>query len=288
MEGPTRRGLGGFLAACAAVAALGTVALAEKVPGQPGTFALFGGTQATKADFRTAPATGGGQRVRVRLFAEDGKTPIVAFAVSGERTMQMTLIRDDFATFKHLNPSVDASTGTFHETLTGLASDHRYYLYADTIPASTNEQVYRFNVQPEHIPAVPPASTLQASAKSVSAGPYTVALGDTTIAANLPAKLLIGVKSHGKMAWDLQPIQGGPAFATMIDTSTLDYIHLKPFQRGTSPQAAKSAAMGGNAQTSPYMTAELPALPAGAYKLWVQIRGSDGNVYTAPFTIVAQ
>jgi hypothetical protein len=288
VEGPTRRRLSGILATCAAVASIAGVAQAAKGPVQAGVFALFGGTQESKAEYRSDPANGGGIRARVRLFEPDGKTPVVAFGISGARTMQMTVIRDDFKTFQHVNPSIDATTGTFHETLTNLDPAHRYYLYADTIPIKMSDQVYRFNVQDEHIPAVPPASTLTASSKSYAVGAYTIQVGDTTITANQPSKLLIGVKEHGKQAWDLEPYQGGVGYATMINAGTLDYIHLSLYQRGTSNQKATNAAISGTPQTSPYMDADLPALPAGSYKLYVEVRGSGGKVIEAPFTIVAQ
>jgi hypothetical protein len=281
--------LSGILATCAAAASIAAVAQAAKEPVQAGVFALFGGTATTTAEARIAPAnSGGGLNARVRFLQTDGKTPILAFAVSGERTLQATLVRDDLATFTHLKSSVDATTGTFHIPLTGLDAAHRYYLYADTIPQSGSQQVFRFNVQDQNIAAVPPAATLAASPKSVPAGPYAVSLGDTTIVANMASKLLIAVKEHGKAAWDLQQYQGGPAFATMINTSTLEYIHVKPVIRGSSGASARSDQMGGTPQAGPYMQADLPALPTGSYKLWLQLRGNNGKTSTAAFTIVAQ
>jgi hypothetical protein len=281
--------LSGILATCAAAASIATVALAAKGPVQNGTFALFGGTATSTAELRSAPApSGGGLAVRVRQFQSDGKTAIVAYSVTGERTMQMLLIRDDFATYAHLNTTIDATTGTFHRTVTGLDAAHRYYLYADSIPIAMKEQVWRFDLQDEHIAAIPPAATLAASAKSFAVAPYAVQVGDTTITANAPSQLLISVREKGKMAWDLQPYQGGPGFATMINAQTLDYIPLRVVQRGTTGSQARSDAMGGTPQTGPYMQAALPALPPGSYKLWVQFRNNTGKVVTAPFTIVAQ
>jgi hypothetical protein len=47
--------------------------------------------------------------------------------------------------------------------------------------------------------------------------------------------------------------------------------------------------MTGPNKAGPFMTLELPPLPAGSYKTWVQIAGGkDLNVYTASFTIVAK
>ena len=288
MEGSTRRRLSGILATCAAVASIAAVAQAQKAPRQQGVFALFGGTQSTTAEYRVDPANGGGIRTRVRLFEMHNNAPVVAFGINSGRSMQMLIIRDDFATFQHTNPSVDATTGTFHKTLTNLDAGHRYYLFADTDPREGTEQVFRFNVQEEHIPAVPPASSLAASSKSFAVGDYNVQVGDTTIDANKPSTLLIGVHEHGKMAWDLEPYMGGPGYATMINTSTLQFIHLSLFQRGTSNEQAIHEAVSGTPQTSPYINAQLPALPAGVYKLWVQIKGRGDKVMTAQVTIVAQ
>jgi hypothetical protein len=289
VEGPTRRRLSGFLATCAAAASIFAVAQAAKTPVQAGVFALFDESATAKAEIRIAPPNSGpGLLARVRLFEPDGKTPIKEFAISGERTMQMLLVRDDFATFAHMNPSIDATTGTFHELLTGLDPAHRYYLYADTIPLSMNQQAFRFVVQDEHIAAVPPASTLVASADSFVTKPYTVVLDKTTITANQASQLLIEIKQKGKPAWDLQPYQGGIGFATLINAGTLDYIHVKPVQRGSSGAAARSDAMGGTPQTGPSVQVALPALPVGTYKLWFQFRDATSKIHTAPFTLVAQ
>lgn len=294
MEGSSRRRLSGILATCAAVASIAAVvsiaAVADtvKAPRQQGAFALFGGTQSTTADYRSDPANGGGIRTRVRLYEMHNNAPVVAFGINSGRSMQMMIIRDDFATFQHVNPSVDATTGTFHETLTNLDPAHRYYMYADTVPEKGTEQVFRFNVQDQHIPAVPHASTLAASSKSFAIGDYSIQVGDTTIAANKPSSLLIGVHERGKMAWDLEPYMGGPGYATMINASTLAFIHLSLYKRGTSNEQAIHEAVSGTPQTSPYINAQLPALPSGTYKLWVQIKGRGDKVMTAPFTIVAQ
>ncbi len=38
----------------------------------------------------------------------------------------------------------------------------------------------------------------------------------------------------------------------------------------------------------PLMRMRVPALPPGTYKLWLQFRGANDKVYTAPFTIRSQ
>ena len=38
----------------------------------------------------------------------------------------------------------------------------------------------------------------------------------------------------------------------------------------------------------PNMKMDLPALPAAPYKVWVQFRGANDKLYTAPFTVRVQ
>ena len=46
--------------------------------------------------------------------------------------------------------------------------------------------------------------------------------------------------------------------------------------------------MGASGKAGPFMQTTLPPLPAGYYKVWVQIMGGGDNVYTAPFTILVR
>lgn len=283
MDGSTRRRLTALLAACAALASI-AVAQAAKETVQTGTFALLGGTATTQAELRTTPATGGSLDVRVRLFQSDGKTPVLAYNVAGDRTMQFLLLRDDFRTFARLHPAVDATTGTFHETLVGVDPTHLYYLFADAIPATMNEQAFRFNLQDEHLPAVPPASTLDASPKTLRVDGYLLTINDTTLPANQASTVLVSIEERGKLPWTLQQYQGAPTSATMIDATTLNVIHVHTLIH-EAPAHSKGKS---TAQSGPLMQADIPALPAGPYKLWLQFRGSSGKIYTAPFTLVAE
>ncbi|HTX58414.1 MAG TPA: hypothetical protein VMH02_01970 [Verrucomicrobiae bacterium] len=290
MEGPSRRGLSGIVMSCALLGATAAVAIAAKTPVQQGVFALLGGTQQATAQMRVAPASSpAGLAVRIRQFQMDGTTPIVNYTVDMERTMHMIVVRDDFKTFAHLHPDIDATTGTFHQTLTGLDPTHRYYLYADTVPQGMAQQVFRFTLQGQNIAAVPPAETLAASATTAAAGgPYTVQLSTTTLNAAQPSRLLIAIKEHKKPAGDLAPYLGMPAHLVLIGATSLQYIHIHPYLRGSSMTAAMKAAAAGTPQTGPYLAADLPALPPGSYKLWVQFRGAALKLYVANFTLDAQ
>ena len=101
------------------------------------------------------------------------------------------------------------------------------------------------------------------------------------------------MKENGKLATDLHPYLGAAAHAVFINTATLDYVHVHPMVKG----AADSMHMDMNgdeamqeshsAQSGPQMVMQLPALPQGTYKMWLQFKGGS-TLYTVPFTIAAR
>ena len=40
--------------------------------------------------------------------------------------------------------------------------------------------------------------------------------------------------------------------------------------------------------TGPHQHVEVPALPAGTYKMWLQFRGAQYKIYTVSFTLAVQ
>jgi hypothetical protein len=256
---------------------------------QSGTFALLGGTPKIVSQIS-------GQRaalsviLRVRQFQLDGTTPILHYDVDMQRLMHLVVIRDDFATFDHLHPAFDDATGTFSQPITEQPN-HRYYVYADTMPSGIGQQVFRFTMDPTR--AVPKTKEypFKASSPNAHAGPYTVILAKTTIAANTPINLDLTVVKGDDPANDLTPYLGAAAHVVLIDTKTLEYVHVHPMLRGQSHSMSMSgmSGMSGTAKAGPFMQLELPALPPGAYKTWVQFAvASTPQPYVAPFTIIAR
>lgn len=270
-----------------ALFALSAGALAAPPEEQTGTFALLGGTAQIVSKLWSDPATGRSSTLMVRQFRND--EPILDYQIDMERLMHLVVIRDDFATFAHLHPAFDPKTGTFSQLFT-KEPNHRYYVYADTMPNGIGQQVFRFMLSANGAAASPPFAGTKPNA-SATAGPYTVTLGATTIAANRPQKLTIVILKGNEPAADLQTYLGAAAHAVFIDTTTLTYVHLHPTVRGAPAMTMSSnAAMDMNpaASAGASMEMALPALPADPYKLWIQFRGGRGAVYTAPFTLLVR
>jgi hypothetical protein len=191
----------------------------------------------------------------------------------------MIVVRDDFATFAHLHPAFNLTTGTFSDPFT-KEPNHRYYLYADSTPLGMSQQVFRFTIESDG-PLANDKPALTVSATSTVAGPYTVNFEKTTFAANTPEEIDITIDKDGHPAHDLGTYLGAASHVVLINTATLQYVHVHPM-------AANSTGSGGTIEmnmTGPKQHLHFPALPAGWYKMWLQFRGGQYKLYTVPFTL---
>lgn len=291
MESRTGRGVSGVLFAgvLAAVCAAGVARAAAGRVEQSGRFALLGGTPKVTSTFWVSHAAGLSGTLKVRQFTVDGK-PILDYDVDMERVMHLVIVRDDFATFAHLHPGLDTKTGTFWQDFT-KEPNHRYYVYADSTPRGLPQQVFRFTLDAAGAVSNGRPS-LTPSDRTASAGPYSLTLSQTTIPADRPKNLNLTVLQNGEPAQGLSPYLGAAAHVVFINTSTLGYVHVHPTLRGA---AVKTTAMSSNmnmpmpaeGKSGPLMQMDVPALPAGTYKVWIQFLG-NGTLYTAPFTLLAR
>jgi hypothetical protein len=256
---------------------------------QPGVFALLGGTPRVSAKFWLSHPDRLSGTLQVRQFTVDGK-PILDYDLDMEHVMHMIIVRDDFATFDHLHPDFDARTGTFWQDFT-KEPNHRYYVYADTTPHGISQQVFRFTLDSAE-PVSNSRPSFAPSERTALAGPYSVRLSKTTLPAGRPKHLYLTVVENDEPAQDLSPYLGAAAHVVFINTSTLAYVHLHPTLRGgsdadTSMSSGMNMAMPAEGKSGPFMAMQVPALPAGTYKLWVQFLG-NGKLYTVPFTLLAR
>jgi len=282
VESHTRRGIVIAALIFATVASVGRLE-------QPGTFALLGGTPKIVSEFWAEHGTGLTATLKIRQFQPNGTTPILTYDVDMQHLMHLIVVRDDFATFAHLHPAFDTTTGTFSQRFT-KQPNHKYYVYADTTPHGIGHQVFRFTIERDGPQAALTPSSAASSA-DVKAGPYVVILAKTTLKANTPQKLDLSVVKGDDPAPDLAPYLGAPAHVVLIDTKTLQYAHVHPMLRGQtmSPDHKIMNPVIGTTHAGPFMQLMLPALPAGIYKTWVQIAGGPKlTVYTAPFTLAVQ
>ena len=287
MESGTHRRLSRmlFAATLGAICCVGVASASAGPIEQSGVFALLGGTPKIVSAFWADHASGLTATLRIRQFALDGKTPILAYDVDMQKLMHLIVVRDDFATFAHLHPVFDPTSGTFSQSFT-KAPNHRYYVYADTTPHGVGQQVFRFTIESDG-PQATSQPAVGASGRTAVAGPYTVTLGRTTLPANRAKNVNITILESGRPAHDLGTYLGAAAHAVFINTSTLAYVHLHPMLRGGASMDS-TMAMNMSGSAGPFMHMTVPALPDGIYKLWIQFSGANGNVYTVPFTLLSR
>ena len=268
------------------LAALSGVGIARASAGaieQNGIFALLGARPAIVSKLWAEHGSGLSATLKIRQFRFNG-APVLDYEIDMQRLMHLVVVRDDFATFDHLHPTFDATTGTFAQVFT-KAQNHRYYVYADTTPRGVGQQVYRFTIESDG--AVAGVASLASPSPTSTAGPYTLSLTRATLAANRAQNLSLTVFEGGKPARGLRTYLGAAAHAVFINTATLTYVHVHPTV-ATASNAMTGMTMAATAPVDPFMRLRLPALPTGTYKLWVQFRGANDVVYTAPFTILVR
>jgi Cu+-exporting ATPase len=274
VEGSSHRRVSGWIAWT--VAAVAVPAAAFAAAAQTGTFALVGGTPQITSKLTAVPAANG-TAIKITQYANGSSTPIHNYAVDMQRTIHVVTVRDDFATFEHTHPAFNTTTGAFVETLK-TDPGHRYFVYVETKPQGMNDQVFRFDIGKSGVPAMgvmrpnyPP------SAPTVAAGPYTVTLSATSLPTSTSETLHITVDKGGHPANDLGLYLGAPAHCVFVATQSLQFLHVHAYVHQGSGMAMAVA--------GPNMALDVPALAPGTYKLWIEFRGANYGLYTAPFTI---
>ena len=203
----------------------------------------------------------------------------MAYDVEMQRTIHMVVVRDDFATFDHMHPSFNTGTGAFLETIK-TEPGHRYYVYADTQPKGLDRQVFRLDFGSNAAPAIGIMHpNLGRWALTVERRAVHRHDSKVTFATASEPTLHLTVDEDGHPASDLGLYLGAPAHIVLINTSTLQYVHMHAEVKQASGMAMAVA--------GPQMSIDLPALPAGTYKMWMEFRGANYGLYTAPFTLAA-
>lgn len=292
MESRTVRRVAFAIAACVGIACTLSAARADTAGAvQRGLFALLGAKPAIVAYAKTTASSDTAVTLTIRQFMSGGQKPIRHYDVDMQMLMHVIVVRDDFAVFMHLHPSFDATAGTFEQSFARNAG-HRYYVFADSDPRGIGQQVFRFTVDrngatPAQQPSVPSFAATP-SPSSVRAGPYTIALSSTRLPSRRGQAVTVNVSEAGHPARDLEPYLGAAAHAVFIGTADLSYVHVHPFASGSTPMGSSATMhMSAGEAAGPHMLMELPPLPAGTYKLWIQFQGA-GRRYAAPFTILAR
>ncbi|HXF35239.1 MAG TPA: hypothetical protein VN603_11770 [Candidatus Acidoferrales bacterium] len=274
-----------FVAAALTLGVLGATSSALK-----GTFALQTGAAKTQA-FMRAEAAGSDplvRRIDMWMTPGNGSRPIRAYSVDMTQLLHVIIVSDDFKIFLHVHPMLGAD-GHFRITQHFPAAS-LYHVYADGEPQGAGQQVFRFD-----LPVGAGASRrrlLDATGRTVAAGPYSVSIGATTLRAGRETALAVHVRRGGKPASDLHPYLGVPAHAVFLGGGDLTYVHVHPMPAGAIPDMPDMPGMENmdmkplpdSATSAPDMLLHVAIREPGTYKLWLQFRGGKA-LYVAPFVL---
>ena len=207
------------------------------------------------------------------------------------KQLHLILIRDDFGSFLHVHPALDAA-GHFHIALR-LPRDSGYHVYADGEPTGIGNRVFRFDVRfgPKSESPVAPIP----ARRTARTGPYAVTLSTLEISTGHATRVAVRVTKQGAPAADLHPYLGGVAHAIFINTNDLSYIHVHPAAARSAHATHASGMMNMNGTSMAAGTSVVPAdaaltvtaPTAGTYRLWYEFAGGNSN-YVASFVIVAR
>ncbi|MDQ6931967.1 MAG: hypothetical protein M3160_02190 [Candidatus Eremiobacteraeota bacterium] len=259
---------------------------------QNGIFALAGAPARTSArlSVNSSNARTAANRITLQFYPLHGGQAIAQFDRERTKFVHFIVVRDDFREYLHLHPERQSSSFI---TSVALAQNHRYYAYADVSPHGIGQQVFRFTLQ-GNAPDRRLQVLLSPSARQAMAGPYTVILSQTRPRAHQPLALSAAILRYGRPAKDIRPYLGAAAHVVIIDTSSLNYLHVHPesprgatAMHGTNMTAMQDQDLPSSATVSPELTLHVSPLQRNAYKLFLEFRGGN-TVYTAPFTLIAR
>jgi hypothetical protein len=270
-------------------------AVAAVPAGQPvqGTFALQGGVAATKAYLVAGPAASDPLALRFDLWMTplDSRAAIRSYDVDMTKMLHAVIVSDDFTTFVHAHPKLEAS-GHFVAELR-LPKPGAYQLFADGEPSGVGQQVFRFEVgTPSGDPSRRDLS--ERSPIAVVDG-YTVSISSLALKAGTESMLEVHIRRGGKPATDLHPYLGALAHAVFIDATDLTYVHAHPVPLGGADDMRGMAGMKGMSDTkamdasgasAPDMALHVRVVEPGTYKLWLQFAGGS-RIHVAQFVLSA-
>jgi hypothetical protein len=123
----------------------------------------------------------------------------------------------------------------------------------------------------------------------VHVGPYEVDLSSVRLHAGRMDMVDVEILKNGKPAQDLHPYLGAPAHAVFLNTQDLTYVHVHPMAVGamTMDMSKPMPDLPDNASVSGEMMLHIAIREAGTYKMWLQFRGENNQLYIAEFTVLA-
>ncbi|AFM20503.1 hypothetical protein Mycch_5894 (plasmid) [Mycolicibacterium chubuense NBB4] len=220
----------------------------------------------------TAAGQAGGE-VWMRIASTSG-APQTRFQLAQEKLMHVYVVRRDLADFYHLHPDM-AADGTWSAPFT-VSRPGPYRLATEFAAIDEQSRLHHlvlgtdFEVPGPYTAELPPAPTADSRIDD-----YDVAVDGDPVAGQ-PTMLTLRITRNGSPVTDLDLYLGTVAHLTAFHEGDLQVVHMHP-------QAPPPGA--GPRDSAPMVNADFPA--KGLYRIFIQFQ-TDGQLHTAPITVVAQ
>jgi len=252
-----------------------------------GVSALQGDSAQTDGFLRATPVAGNPleQKLDFWMTAPHSTLPIKRYQVEMTQKLHVVIVGSDFKTFIHIHPALSP---TGHFTITQkFPQPGTYQVYADAEPNELNHQVFRFAMQVGK-PGPAPAPKLASTGMGVHVGPYEVDLSTVRLHAGSMEMIDVEILKDGKTAKDLHPYLGVPAHAVFLNAADLSYVHVHPMAMDAMMDMSKPMpSMAEDGPSPGQLMLHVSLKEAGTYKLWLQFRGANSQLYIAEFTVLA-
>lgn len=215
-------------------------------------------TSTSSLDLASSVLEEGPHPLRFTIRDSDG-TPVTSYDVVHEKLLHLVVVRRDLGGYRHVHPTLDASSGEWSVDVDLDAGSWR--VYADYQPTGAEPVVTEadLSVAGEFAPA-----TLGVDNSTASADGFDVHL------ARAGDDLSLHVTRDGKDVTDLEPYLGAYGHLVAIRAEDLTYLHVHPKAGEPGPEVAFHAALG----------------TEGRYRLYFEFQ-HGGAVHRAEFTVSA-
>ncbi|PRB06370.1 heavy metal-binding domain-containing protein [Microbacterium sp. MYb64] len=219
----------------------------------------------------SAPVAVGEQgRLSFRILDGSGAA-VTDYTPQHEKDLHLIVVRSDGAQFRHVHPTLDASTGTWSIPWTWSAAGS-YRVFADFAAAGADPVTLTrtVDVAGSFTPVVAETST------RTSVDGLEVAIAGDLVAGS-PSELTVTVRRDGAPVTTLQPYLGAFGHLVALREGDLAYLHVHP--EGAAPAGAE-------ATSGPDVRFGAHVPTAGRYLLYFDFQ-IDGSVHTAAFVLEA-
>lgn len=218
------------------------------------------------------PVAGPKTEIRLLITGPDG-APVTAYDTAHGKQLHLIVVRRDLASFQHVHPVLDTTTGVWTTTIDTSAAG-TYRAFADVVPHGHDGLTLGTDLDVAGDFDPEPPATTQVRVAEVDG--YRVELTGDVHAGQL-GTLTATVTKNGEPVADLDPYLEAYGHLVALRQSDLAYLHVHPDGHpgdGTTP-------------AGPAVVFAVDVPTAGTYRLFLDF-SHGGVVRTAPFVVTAE